>query len=160
MRIFGAAVHHRPQPRLCWWQAVAGAAVKARQFHLCRLLTMAAFQFPSGAAHVELEKHGDSGSLAIAHYAYDLQMIYEDTLRFAGYGIGACFLEIALTQQVSLKEKATMVLAGALGSAAYHLLLKKRWSKLNQYPSKPISQRSAFSQQHTERRALVPSQWR
>lgn len=74
-------------------------------------------------------------STAEARYDYDVGMIYEDSLRFAGYALGACFLEGVMTKSVKWQDKAMMVLAGALGSAAYHLVLKQSLSKLPMYPT-------------------------
>ena len=65
-------------------------------------------------------------------YAQDAAMVYEDTLRFAGYALGACLLESLLTKDVKWKEKCNMVMAGALGAFAYHFWLKRRWSRITQ----------------------------
>jgi hypothetical protein len=76
-------------------------------------------------------------SAAEARYEYDIRMIYEDTLRFGGYALGALFLESVMTKTAKWQEKGMMVLAGALGSAIYHLVVKQSLSQLPLYPVTP-----------------------
>lgn len=81
-------------------------------------------------------------------YEQDAAMVYEDTLRFAGYAIGACFLESLLTKDVKWKEKCNMVIAGGLGAFAYHFWLKRRWSRLTQpHTQSPGSAQQVYRRQ-------------